>query len=103
LRRLESDQLDVCWDTDVYICPFCDRSIGRDFDIVMMDAESLGSTRPKVGQTINVYAFMDKLKAGLTCIASTTWPSRRVKNQLPRSSRQTSRVSAASRRGIPDG
>jgi hypothetical protein len=42
--------------------PFCQRSIGTDFDIIMMHAESLGSTRPKVGQDVNMYAFMAKHK-----------------------------------------
>ena len=64
LRRLQSGQYDRYFAGGVYRCPFCNRRLrATDLNCPVNHAESLGFSIPRVGMTVNVYAFMAHHKA----------------------------------------
>ena len=64
LRRLQVGQYASYFAKGVYKCPFCTRRLGgTDFNCLLTHAEDIGRTFPKVGETVNVYAFRAKHKA----------------------------------------
>ena len=64
LRMLQVGEYASYFAKGVYKCPFCTRRLGgTDFNCVLTHAEDIGRTIPKVGETVNVYAFRAKHKA----------------------------------------
>jgi hypothetical protein len=64
LRRLQVGQYFSYFAKGVYRCPFCTRRLGgTDFNCLLMHAENIGNTFPKVGTTVNPYSFCAKHKA----------------------------------------
>ena len=62
LRRLRSGQYDKFFANDIYMCPFCTaRRLGAtDIYCVLMHAEAVKTSRPKVGESVNRYAYTAK-------------------------------------------
>src|SRR4051794_23158194 len=64
LRRLHVGQYASYFAKNVYKCPFCQRKLGgTDFNCLVKHAEDLGCGKPKVGETMNLFAFRAKHKA----------------------------------------
>ena len=62
LRRLQSGHYDRYFKNDVYRCPFCKTRTLRstDFNTLAMHAESVKTSTPNVGETVNRYAYTAK-------------------------------------------
>ena len=62
LRRLRSDQYDKFFANDIYRCPFCTtRRLGAtDINCVLMHAEAVKTSRLKVVESVNCYAYTSK-------------------------------------------
>ena len=61
-RRLQSGHYDRYFRNDVYRCPFCTtrRLASTEFNAVVTHAEAVKTSRPKVGETMNLYAYIAK-------------------------------------------
>lgn len=62
LRRLQSGHYDRFFANDVYRCPFCTtrRLSATDLNCVVTHAESVKTSSPKVGASVNRYAYIAK-------------------------------------------
>ena len=62
LRRLQSGQYNRYFADDVYRCPFCTtRRLGStEFNTVVTHAEAVKTSRPNVGESVNLYAYIAK-------------------------------------------
>ena len=62
LRRLWSGEYNRYFADDVYRCPFCTtrRLASTDFNAVVTHAEAVKTSRPNVGASVNLYAYMAK-------------------------------------------
>src|SRR4051812_47544269 len=64
LRRLQVGQYASYFAKNVYKCPFCQRKLGgTDFNYLVKHVEDFGCGKPKVGETVNLFAFRAKHKA----------------------------------------
>ena len=62
LRRLRSGQYDQFFANDIYRCLFCaTRRLGAtNIYCILMHAEAVKTSRPKVGESVNRYAYTAK-------------------------------------------
>ena len=62
LRRLRSGKYNRYFADDVYRCPFCTtrRLASIDFNAVVTHAEAVKTSRPNVGASVNLYAYIAK-------------------------------------------